>query len=77
MTFPIVIEAVSVGILVVVLGVIFHFLSLKLYGDHDLNNMYMFAIHLFFIGIITHLVCEYSGLNKWYCKNGIACRGSY
>ena len=25
------------------------------------------------IGLLTHFLCEYSGLNSWYCKNGVAC----
>jgi hypothetical protein len=25
------------------------------------------------IGILVHLLCEFSGINKWYCKNGNAC----
>lgn len=25
------------------------------------------------IGFITHLLCEFSGINRWYCKNGNAC----
>ena len=28
----------------------------------------------FALGFITHIVCELSGINKWYCKNGNACR---
>jgi hypothetical protein len=25
------------------------------------------------IGMLVHLICEFSGINKWYCKNGNAC----
>ena len=23
---------------------------------------------------IRHILCEYLGVNKWYCKNGVACK---
>jgi hypothetical protein len=26
------------------------------------------------IGILDHLLCEFSGINKYYCKYGNACR---
>jgi hypothetical protein len=25
------------------------------------------------IGMLTHLVCEFMGINRWYCSNGSAC----
>ena len=31
------------------------------------------AIGFFVLGALTHLVCEFTGVNKWYCKNGRAC----
>lgn len=32
-------------------------------------------IKLFFVsGFLFHLFCEFSGINKWYCKNGNACQ---
>ncbi len=68
------VEAIIIGLLVVVIGVAFHWLSLKLYGDHDLNKISMFAGHLFIIGVLTHAICEISGVNKWYCTNGAACK---
>jgi amino acid permease len=67
-------EALIVGLLVIVIGMVLHYISLKVYGEHDLNDMKVFAIHLFVIGIITHLLCEYTGINKWYCTNGVACK---
>ena len=67
-------EALAVGILTVVIGVVLHVVSLKIYGDHDMNDMKMYAMHLFAIGILAHVICEYTGINKWYCSNGVACR---
>jgi len=28
-------------------------------------------ISLFLTGFLVHIFCEYSGINKWYCKNGM------
>ena len=74
MNSGVLIEAVIVGILVILIGTILHILSMKLYGKHDLNNMAIYAVHLFVVGIVTHLICEVTGMNKWYCKNGTACK---
>ena len=67
-------EAFTVGLLVVAIGIVLHYVSLKIYGPHDLNDMSVFLVHLFIIGIITHLLCEFTGVNKWYCTNGAACK---
>lgn len=29
---------------------------------------------LFATGLLAHVVAEVSGVNSWYCKNGVACR---
>lgn len=29
--------------------------------------------NFFFAGFLVHLLCEITGLNRWYCKNGAAC----
>ena len=68
------IEAFMVGLLVIVIGIVLHYITLQIMGPHDLNDMKVFAIHLFVIGIITHLLCEFTGINKWYCTNGAACK---
>jgi hypothetical protein len=62
------IEAVLVGVLVVFLGLaIMSFVKTQRWAkDYPL-------ITLFLTGILTHLVCEFTGVNKWYCTNGNAC----
>lgn len=74
MNFALYSEALVVGVMVVLLGVVLHHLTIHIYGPHDLNDMKMFAIHLFFIGVVTHLLCEAVGVNRWYCDNGVACQ---
>lgn len=29
--------------------------------------------NIFMMGVIIHILCEYSGLNRYYCKHGNAC----
>ena len=72
------IEAVAVGILLVPLG------YLVLYGSVELSKRYKsvdrmdkkikMSLGFFLLGLLTHLFCEFTGINKWYCKKGIACQ---
>ena len=32
-----------------------------------------YYVTTFLVGCITHLLFEYSGANKWYCTDGVAC----
>ena len=75
----IIIEALVVGIIVVVVGSIVGY-SLSLLTKSDLpelcrnwNKFYIMEISLFLTGFITHILCEVTKLNQWYCKNGVAC----
>jgi hypothetical protein len=67
------IEALVVGIVVSVLGVALHHLMVKVIGNHDINNMTVYVGHLFAVGVLTHVLCEVIGVNRWYCSNGNAC----
>lgn len=75
MTLLLCLEALSVGLILMFLGIL-HSMLLRLFPQwpQDMNNFFIFAFHLFIFGIIVHLLCEYTGINKWYCKNGVACR---
>ena len=66
-------EALGIGLMALVVGVIVHSVSMKI-KKHDMNDMTVYAIHLFVIGILVHLIFQYAGINKWYCTNGTACR---
>lgn len=72
------IEAIAVGILLIPLG------YLVLYGSVELSKRYKsvdrmdknikMSLGFFLLGVLTHLFCELTGINKWYCKKGIACQ---
>ena len=72
------IEAIAVGILLVPLG------YLVLYGSVELSKRYKsvdrmdknikMSLGFFILGMLTHLFCELTGINKWYCKKGLACQ---
>lgn len=72
------IEAGVVGLATIVVGLLVA-LSLKnlfklnmpiSHKNINKNNMVML---LFITGFLIHIICEFSGLNKWYCSNGNAC----
>ena len=52
-------EAVVVGILLAISGI----LLIKKFN----------FVSLFLLGFGFHLVCEITGINRWYCKHGAAC----
>jgi hypothetical protein len=73
------IEIFIIGIVLAIIGsVVGKFIS---FFSADLplvcknwNQFYIMEITLFLIGVITHLTFEFSGVNRWYCRNGYACR---
>ena len=72
-------EAFIVGLLVVIVGTIISFFISKLVKStmppmcKDWNKNFVMEICLFITGFLTHILFEFIGANKWYCKNGVAC----
>lgn len=77
--FRLIKEAIFVGIATVLVGSIVGFFVGKLFSvDLPLickkwNKNHIMEISLFFTGVIIHLLCEITGINRWYCTNGNAC----
>lgn len=64
-------EALLVGVFISVLGLLLHYLSMKYYEEHDMNDYKIFGYHLFLIGVSGHLILEYFGVNKMYCLESV------
>ena len=77
--YQLIIEAVVVGIITVIIGNVSGLLVGSLLKVDlpelckDWNKYYTMEISLFLTGFLIHLLCEFIGINKWYCKNGNAC----
>ena len=76
--FKLLVEAVVVGLMVLVVGSGVGYVVGKM-NSVDLpkvckkwNKNHVMELSLFFTGVVLHLLCEYSGINKYYIKNGYA-----
>jgi len=68
MTGKILKEAIVVGVVLVIVGMVLHILT-KYVMKHDMNDNMVLAVHFFVAGFIFHLLAEYLGVNKKYCNN--------
>jgi len=73
----IILEALIVGIVVGIFGFIISTSLMFMNKNFTLKKYYFWKSVLFsyfLTGFLFHLVAELSGVNKWYCKNGNACK---
>lgn len=74
------IEAIVVGIIVVLVGTVITFIVSNIFAVElpptcrVWKKNYTMEIALFLTGVLTHLGFELVGGNTWYCKNGVACK---
>ena len=66
-------EAFIVGILNVIVGFVVSYISMG-NSAKDFQHWNKLLLTFFICGVIIHLVCEITGLNKKYCKSGNACQ---
>jgi chromate transport protein ChrA len=68
-------EAFVAGIIILIIGLVIAFIMNLLQGGNaQYSNWGWIAFLLFVTGFVAHLVSEYTGLNKNYCKHGNACK---
>jgi hypothetical protein len=67
------IEAFVVGLLTVLVGYVSLYILMHIFKQTG-NKDYLTEKSFFITGVLVHLICQYSGINKWYCTNGNACK---
>lgn len=74
------VEAIVVGVMTIIVGYAAGWLVQQVSPVNGLseackewNKNYVMEKTLFVTGFLIHLLCEVSGINGWYCKNGSAC----
>ena len=69
------IEILVVGILTTIIGLIISYIMM---GESSKNFKHWTRVGLsyFITGALIHIICEFTNINKWYCKNGNACKTS-
>jgi hypothetical protein len=66
------IEAGVVGILTLIIGKISSQLVIDYIKSYNVNSKYATEIIFIITGVLIHLFCEFTGINKWYTINGVA-----
>jgi ABC-type arginine/histidine transport system permease subunit len=67
-SMAVIVEAIVVGGGLAVLMAVAHAMG------HRPSSVGQAALLGFIMGAFFHIACELSGINKWYCMNGAACR---
>jgi hypothetical protein len=73
-------EVLSVGVLTAIIGFICSTALMYAFTDNFSFEKYHFwwqvLLSYFLTGCLIHIICQVSGINKWYCENGVACAES-
>ena len=70
-------EVLFVGIITAVAGLfistLFMLLTDKNFSLKKYHFWYSVMLSYFITGMVLHIMFEFAGFNKWYCKHGNAC----
>ena len=66
-------EALVVGFLILIIAIPVMRIQ-EYYYPGDIASPQKYWISTVIIGMIAHLLCEFSGINKYYCEHGNACK---
>ncbi len=71
------IEACLVGIIIIFFGYIGSLIAKTILpkpkNNEYFNKYHVMELSLFIAGFLTHIIFQFIGFNKWYCKHGLAC----
>lgn len=70
MSSNIFVEALAVGLAVLILGLLIWVLAKAMFPKANLNSLASHAVMLFILGFTLHLFSEWLGINAWYCQKG-------
>lgn len=73
-----IVEAIVVGLMTMILGTILSVLSMYVsqrnFSIGEVNFWTSLLVVNFILGFLIHVICEWTGINKWYCSKGFACQ---
>jgi O-antigen/teichoic acid export membrane protein len=71
-------EILAVGVSTAIIGFIISTMLMYVFVKDFSNKKYNFwwqvMLSYFITGCLVHILCQVTGVNKWYCKNGVACK---
>lgn len=69
-------EILSVGVILTIVGTIISFIIMYYKSPSEtlkFKHWQSVMLGYFVSGMLVHIICEYSGINKLYCNYGVAC----
>ena len=71
-------EIFVVGLITAIIGLICSTLLMYLFVEDFSLGEYHFwwqvMLSYFITGCVVHIICQVTGINEWYCRNGAACK---
>ena len=72
------VEAIVVGLITMVLGTLLSIGSMYItqpgFSYTEVTFWTSLLVVNFILGFLVHVICEWTGINKWYCSKGFACQ---